>query len=266
MKQVVVVIVASLAGAAWTTPIRAPTADSRISPRRQRIHAHLGHSGPTAEGGTALAVRGAVTLEQPVADGHDSGDPVEDLKSDLRGTIDKMKDTDPKRIVKKEEENAKETFIPGWRDDWESRAIALICIPLGVAWLVFYRYYLYKHDHEDIHYLGPQDVGKRSKLRPDIVIVFHHPNYDYPDKLEDISRAKLEQLNFDDSMPRMIEATKGAKQQSVGSLVQGIFGSTAGGAGDGDDHVGCTSGAVQGPQRRTGRPRFRAAAFPVQGQ
>lgn len=121
-------------------------------------------------------------------------DKVEDI-------VHKVKGIDVPRMVQEDVGTLMETFMPGWRFVMHAFILSIGSITVALAWLIVYFRFLIKHDRMDDmpegslqHMARDEDIAERLEIKPDLVIVLHHPKWDYADKHNEVSQNSLDHI------------------------------------------------------------------------
>jgi len=116
-------------------------------------------------------------------------DGVEGIKKKARDTLGRVKKVSIEDSVKSDADLIRRYFLPGLKFRWDIFLTTITIVVLSIMWFSFF----YKHCYEDDRcenllrwgidsQLADEEPGisaKGAQLRPDVVIVFHHPDYKY---------------------------------------------------------------------------------------
>jgi hypothetical protein len=127
---------------------------------------------------------------------------LEDAKKNAEQVQGKVMEADPEEMAKKDIKMLREVFLPGLAIQRSTLVSACIGISAGVLWFVIYFKMCYRSDFSVLPTDWAQLVEARAiaertgtatprseptprrdagDMRPDLCIVFHHPDHDYPD-------------------------------------------------------------------------------------
>lgn len=120
-------------------------------------------------------------------------------------TLDKVLKTDIAEKVKKEYITVKTIFLPGMKFMFWSFVATIIALVVSIIWFAVYFCFIYENDYEEIdggrwkkelETMEPvADVHNKNLLiRPDIMIVFHHPENMYSDQESEVTAANFDRV------------------------------------------------------------------------
>jgi len=124
---------------------------------------------------------------------------MEEVEEQNEKTIRRASKMDPYEMFWDDVSMMKGYLMPGRRPDVIKKATELIVVLFVIIWFVIYRMCLYQDDrcpkmHRWAHVNIParQDDPRIALMKPDVVLVFHKPDFDYPDKDQEINSSILE--------------------------------------------------------------------------
>lgn len=136
---------------------------------------------------------------------------MEQAEKDTEHTIKKAKKMDPADMAMDDVERFFNYLMPGKRPNVYKKLTELTIVMGAVLWFVFFRYVLYQDDrcpkHDRWSKYEPvvrQDDERIKLMKPDIVLVFHKPDFEYGDKENEVHATVLENalVGKDGSLPR----------------------------------------------------------------
>lgn len=119
------------------------------------------------------------------------------------------------------------SFFPGWTFDYRIFVSVIMTMFIGLTWFLIYYNFLYKTDRiasdhvemwkDKLEIIDNEDYGE---FNPDMIIVFHHPNFNYEDNDEEVSLAQITEVmvqsgEFEESFPELAEARGYASDDTV---------------------------------------------------
>jgi len=102
--------------------------------------------------------------------------------------------------LKDEQEGLLKTFLPGWTFSIAIFWNAMTTVLFAVCWFFVYLSWIYKDDRDASTHHWEKQLQKahlgdhKDELHPDIMIVFHHPNHEYPDNNSMVMPASLTRI------------------------------------------------------------------------
>jgi len=129
-------------------------------------------------------------------------DPVTDQVEKIRQDVEDMKNI-PKRaasipyVVRPDEDywRYRRIWLPGWHMQEEIMMFAAIGFGAAVVWLQIYFLLIYKDDRsESLTRWNISDAAGPPTDTPDLVVVFHHPEYSYGDDEDEVEMEFLDHL------------------------------------------------------------------------
>lgn len=119
-------------------------------------------------------------------------------------------------------------FLPGFRFQYNTFLSCAITVSFGLTWFLIYYNFVYENDRlesldrwkEQLALLKDQE----QSFNPDIIVVMHHPKFDYEDDTEDVSiddlnRVLLAKPEAEKAFPELAEAKEKA---GVGGFEAGV--------------------------------------------
>jgi hypothetical protein len=169
--------------------------------------------------------------EEPIPMG-DGEQATEDATVEAEEFTDKVKRADAETMFWNEVEMLKKTFLPGMKYSWAPTLVTLAGVGGSLLWFMIYFRFLYTDDrHADDRLQATEGADDKRQLarhldiRPDMILVFHHPNFDYPDREElvegeSLSRCVIEDKGTEKSkmLPdtfALIEKIQGHKEEEL---------------------------------------------------
>jgi hypothetical protein len=124
------------------------------------------------------------------------GDEGTEATEEAEEFTDKVKEADAETMFWNEVEMLKKTFLPGMKYSWGPSLVTLAAVTGSIIWFVVYFRYCYQDDrHQDHCALDTIEgstprvlddcgltIARHLDIRPDLIIVFHHPKFDHEDK------------------------------------------------------------------------------------
>jgi len=123
---------------------------------------------------------------------------VRESKKDAHRTYRKAAGMNPYLMMKADIILVMDFMMPGKRPDYHKKGLELTCGWLAVLWFVVYKRFFYKSDRDeglarwaDVNIKVRRDAAGTMDMKPDLILVFHKPTYDYADKDQPLSRSAL---------------------------------------------------------------------------
>jgi len=134
----------------------------------------------------------------------------------------KMMKADTEKIARKEWRDVKDAFFPGLTLGHTTWITALVSIGLGVLWFLVYFKIIYRSDFATVtsdweEQLEAQlkrtgtprsALSQHSDAQPDLILVFHHPDYEYPDKDAEVTSDVFDRI--------LVESVKSKEAKNSG--------------------------------------------------
>lgn len=126
--------------------------------------------------------------------------PHDQLREETERTINKLRDFDLRDMVRRDTKQTMDSFMPQWHFNPYMAASLLTAFVCAMVWFSIYFSRFYVTDRaEGLLRWGTEIDSKgganhkeaTSAVKPEMVIVFHHPEFDYRDKDVEISAAAL---------------------------------------------------------------------------
>lgn len=124
-------------------------------------------------------------------------DAAKNAEQDLKKTITKTSEISPSGMIKEDFRQLMHNFMPGKHPE-PSHGWPLIASVISVLWMLVYYWYIYQTDREDRldrwenKKRSPRQEDPRIKdMKPDLILMFHHPSHPYGDKDSEISLSSV---------------------------------------------------------------------------
>jgi len=124
----------------------------------------------------------------------------ETIKKGLSETIAKTAQMSPSEMLEEDAQQVLKNFMPGTRPRPHAALHGLFGISfcISLVWLLTYAFLIYENDREEHldrwknRERSPRVEDPRIKhVKPDLVLVFHHPDFDYSDTNSEITEGKV---------------------------------------------------------------------------
>lgn len=126
---------------------------------------------------------------------------LEQAEEDADLTWRKARRMDPWHMFLDDMDMMLDTMMPGKKPNVWKKLTEMWLTFFGILWIITYRYLFYQDDRCPKHDKGadepvvPRQDDPRIKLmKPDIVLVFHKPTFDYPDKESEVHASVIEHV------------------------------------------------------------------------
>jgi len=134
-----------------------------------------GAASDTKEGEASDAPVGEVIDEQ-----------MDQAEADTHKTMRRAGKMDPAQMFVDDLRMMFDYLMPGKRPDVWKKLVELIIVFFAVMWFMIYRYYLFESDRCPKHvahgYVAREDDQRIQVMKPDVVLVFHKPDFDHKDR------------------------------------------------------------------------------------
>jgi len=121
----------------------------------------------------------------------------------FRKTFEKEADKLP-NVLSKETSSMHKTFLPEWDFNWIIFVKACVTVILSIAWFTFYNNYVYTDDRSDSLEKWEAQLAVAADLddagahfHPDLIIVFHHPDFQDPDAEKVLTAKSIDRVRLD---------------------------------------------------------------------
>jgi len=124
---------------------------------------------------------------------------MEQAQKDLDKTKRRAGRMDPYQMFLDDMHMMLNTMMPGKKPNVWKKLTEMWLTFVGVMWLIMYVYVFYENDRSPTHArwsaepaVVRQDDPRIQLMKPDVVLVFHKPDFDYPDKESEVHASVLE--------------------------------------------------------------------------
>jgi hypothetical protein len=121
----------------------------------------------------------------------------------FRDTFEKEADKLPD-VLERETSSMHQTFLPDWDFNWIIFIKAIVTVTLSIAWFTFYNNYVYTDDRSDSLERWEAQLAVAADLddagahfHPDLIIVFHHPDFPNPDAEKVLTAKSIDRVRCD---------------------------------------------------------------------